>query len=125
MMLTASLASVFILAAVQTVEPTRPVEPTDSVSLIFSGTEKNPIEIARKGARLAGAAYYCKADQEDVEVLISKIEGLIAANAPDTVQTVFAKLEFKNLLTATRARQPEQGCLAVEPALKTSLTALG
>lgn len=77
---------------------------------LLSLSEKDPIVIARKGAEAAGGAIFCRADREDVDVFISRIEGLIASQSNDDVQKVIAKLEFKNLLTAKRASAPEEGC---------------
>lgn len=94
-------------------------------ALQLSGAERDPLVLAQKGADLAGAAYFCKANAEDIEAFISRIEGLIATFSPDTVQTVFAKLEFKNRLTATRARAPQMGCDGVPAALTESLAKLG
>ena len=91
----------------------------------ISGQERDPIEIARVGADLAGAAYYCKADTEDVDLLVVRIEGLIAARATDNVQSVFAKLEFKNRLTATRSKAPKTSCNLVIRELAATLEHIG
>ena len=66
--------------------------------------------VARSGAGLAGAARYCVLDEDMVDEFITKTEGRIAALARDEFEKVVARLEFKNLLAATSATAPREGC---------------
>lgn len=72
--------------------------------------EENIMVVARSGAGLAGAARYCVLDEDMVDEFITKTEGRIAALARDEFEKVVARLEFKNLLAATSATAPREGC---------------
>ncbi|WP_417451731.1 hypothetical protein [Kordiimonas sp.] len=73
------------------------------------------MQVAHDSARIAGGARYCKADEELIDEYIGKSEGKIAALAKDEYEKVVASLEFKNILTAMSAKEPEGGCRAFLP----------
>jgi hypothetical protein len=68
------------------------------------------LQTARKHAALAGGARFCKLDKDDIEEFISKADARLALLARDDYQKVLGRLEFKNLLAATSARAPDNGC---------------
>lgn len=87
-------------------------------------TSQDPFFIARSAATLAGGADFCKADPEDVDSFISKSEGLITSFSRDKAEAIFARLEFKNLLTASKAKEPTIGCQEHMQRFQQALSAL-
>ena len=71
---------------------------------------EDPILIAQDSARIAGGARYCKADEELVDEYIGRAEGKLRALAKDEYEKVVLQIEFKNLMTAASAKEPEGGC---------------
>ncbi|WP_262690482.1 hypothetical protein [Kordiimonas aestuarii] len=81
------------------------------------------MQVAHDSARVAGGARYCNADEELVEEYIGKSEGKIAAMAKDDYEKVVASLEFKNILTAMSAKEPEGGCREFLPTFEKAVKA--
>lgn len=76
--------------------------------------EKALLLMARNAATIAGGARYCELDEDDIDEFITKVDAEIAYRSRDNYQKVLARLEFKNVLTAARAKEPEQGCKTLE-----------
>jgi len=72
--------------------------------------EQKLLQIARQAARVAGGARYCKLQNDDIEEFIGKAEARIALVARDDYQKILGRLEFKNILAAAAAKEPEGGC---------------
>ena len=76
---------------------------------------EDPVLLAQDSARMAGGARYCKADEELVDEYIGRSEGKLRALAKDDYEKVVLQIEFKNLMTAASAKEPEGGCKAFLP----------
>lgn len=84
--------------------------------------EQALLQLARDTATIAGGARYCELDQDDIEEFIGKVDARLAYLARDNYQKVLARLEFKNVLTAASAKEPEKGCQALERIFSDALT---
>lgn len=71
---------------------------------------RTPYEIARSGASLAGGADFCNANDQDVDLFIAQTQGRISAFANTKEEAILARIEFINLLTAAKAKEPKDGC---------------
>jgi hypothetical protein len=78
-------------------------------------SEEDLLLLARDAATIAGGARYCKADDELIEEYMAKADAQIAFRAKDDYEKVLARLEFKNVLAAMSAREPQEGCKAFVP----------
>jgi len=65
---------------------------------------------AEDTAKIAGAATYCKLDQEEIENYINRAHAKIAANAKDEVDLVIARVHFSNIFSRASSIEPEEGC---------------
>lgn len=86
--------------------------------------EQRLLAIARDTATIAGGGRYCGFDPEQVEEFIAKAEARLSVLARDDYEKVLARLEFKNLLDATSAREPAGGCAAFQPSFERALKSL-
>lgn len=73
-------------------------------------SEAQVISAAHKSAQLAGGARFCKADPDSIEEFISISYARINVLAKDDYERVIGRLEFKNMLAAFSAKDPEGGC---------------
>jgi len=83
--------------------------------------ERRLIELAQTTAAIAGGARFCKLDPDDIEEFISKADAQIVLLARDDYQKVLGRLEFKNILAATSAREPVSGCQKLATQFNTML----
>jgi len=72
--------------------------------------EQRLIRAARDYAAIAGGARFCKLDPDDIEEFIGKSYARIVLLARDDYQKILGRLEFKNILAATSAKEPAEGC---------------
>ncbi len=83
---------------------------TSSFVVTAQSTERDLLLIARDSAVIAGGGRYCKFDPDEVEALIARSEARLSLLARDDYEKVLARLEFKNILDAYSAKEPEGGC---------------
>lgn len=67
---------------------------------------------AEDTAKIAGAATFCKLDQEEIENYINRAHAKIAANAADEVDLVIARVHFSNIYSRASSIEPDEGCEA-------------
>jgi len=72
--------------------------------------EQRLLHAARDYAAIAGGARFCKLDPDDIEEFIGKAYARIILLARDDYQKILGRLEFKNILAATSAKEPAEGC---------------
>lgn len=75
-----------------------------------SAQEGELLRLARDSAIVAGGGRYCKFDPDDIEAFAARAEARLSVMARDDYEKVLARLEFKNMLDAFSAREPEGGC---------------
>lgn len=75
-----------------------------------STSEARVLDAAHKSAILAGGARFCNVDHETIDEFIGIAEARITLLAKDDYEKIIGRLEFKNLLTAFSAKEPEGGC---------------
>lgn len=98
-----------------------------AASLLLTGlqgvqaNEQDLLLLARDAATIAGGARFCKADDDMIEEFIAKADANIAFRAKDDYEKVLARLEFKNVMAATSARAPKEGCDAFLPRFTTAV----
>lgn len=77
---------------------------------ILKETETEAVKTATIAGQIAGGAFYCKIDEEDLDDFITLVYSRLGIEALDKVDKVVAHLEFSNNYSAWSARAPEQGC---------------
>lgn len=83
--------------------------------------ERQILKVAKQSATIAGGATYCKLDPDDIEEFIGKAQARLALLARNDYQKVLGRIEFKNILDATSAREPRAGCEEFEDQFNTIL----
>ncbi|MBO6503255.1 MAG: hypothetical protein JJ850_15395 [Kordiimonadaceae bacterium] len=68
------------------------------------------LRLARDSAIIAGGGKYCRYDPDEIESFSARSEARLSVMARDDYEKVLARLEFKNMLDAYSAREPEGGC---------------
>ena len=85
---------------------------TPASAQILKETTSEAVKFAGSGGRTAGAAYYCKMDEEALDEFIGMAHGRMSNLAADKVDKVVAQLEFSNNFSAWSSRPPPDGCEA-------------
>ncbi len=67
---------------------------------------------AGQAGRLAGGAYFCNFDAEDVDTFIGLSQAKISTLSRDKPDRIVASLEFSNNYSAWAAKPPEDDCKA-------------
>jgi len=97
------------LAAVQDVGPT------------LNKRDKAVMDFANGSAQLAGAAAYCKIDEDLLALYLSRVDSRLATIARDEVELVVARSQFKNIQTVAKGKPPKESCTTVRNNLNQAL----
>lgn len=85
-----------------------------ALTTFAAGGEENTrtpaAEWASRTGIIAGSATFCEMDEEVVEEYINKAQAKIASTTIDELDLVAARIEFRNVYTASAARAPVEGC---------------
>ena len=84
-------------------------------------SEAQVISDAQKNALIAGGARFCKANPDSIEEFISISYARINMLAKDDYEQVIGRLEFKNMLAAFSAKEPNGGCESLIATFKAAL----
>lgn len=68
------------------------------------------LRAARDSAIVAGGGRFCNFDPDEIEAFTARAEARLSVMARDDYEKVLARLEFKNMLDAYSAREPDGGC---------------
>lgn len=82
------------------------------------------LRAARESAVIAGGGRYCKFDPDEIESFTARAEARLSVLARDDYEKVLARLEFKNMLDAFSAKQPEGGCEAFKSVFDQALRSI-
>lgn len=77
---------------------------------ILKDTRTEATLYAAEAGRLAGGAYFCNLDPEDVDTFIGLSQAKMSALARDKTDRIVASLEFSNNYSAWAAEPPDSGC---------------
>ena len=77
---------------------------------ILQETRTEAIKFGAKSGKIAGSAYFCQIDEEDLDVFISLSQGRIISSSFDKADRIVGHLEFSNNYSLWASEAPEEGC---------------
>jgi len=77
---------------------------------ILQDPKTEAIKFGAKSGKIAGSAYFCQVDEEDLDLFISLSQGRIINSSIDKADRIVGHLEFSNNYSFWAAEAPEEGC---------------
>ncbi len=77
---------------------------------IMQDNKTEAIKFGATSGKIAGSAYYCQVDEEDLDVFISLSQGKIISSSVDKADRIVGHLEFSNNYSFWAVEAPEEGC---------------
>lgn len=77
---------------------------------ILQDTKTDAIRFGAQSGKIAGSAYFCQIDEEDLDVFISLSQGKIISLSVDKADRIVGHLEFSNNYSLWAAEPPTEGC---------------
>lgn len=77
---------------------------------ILQNNKTEAIKFGATSGKIAGGAYFCQIDEEDLDVFISLSQGKIISLSFDKADRIVGHLEFSNNYSLWATEAPEEGC---------------
>lgn len=77
---------------------------------ILQDNKSEAIRFGAKSGKIAGSAYFCQIDEEDLDIFISLSQGKIISSSIDKADRIVGHLEFSNNYSFWAAEAPTEGC---------------
>lgn len=90
-----------------------------------AGQQSAATRLAREAGAIAGAARFCKIDEDKQELYLDRAQAQIALTARDEVDLVVAKFAFSSELSLASAIEPAGGCAEFERRFAARIAGLG